>query len=162
MNIYHYHPDTFEYLVSSEAKIDPLETDKAGENVYLIPANATDKEPPVFTSNQIPVMVNGNWEIKEDHRGKIVYDKATAQELTISEIGEIPADFTLLVPCKYPKWDGTKWVEDESRKPTYADLRRPEYPPMTDYLDGVVKGDQAQVDKYIADCLAVKAKYPKE
>jgi hypothetical protein len=30
-----------------------------------------------------------------------------------------------------------------------------------DYLDGVVKGDQAQIDKYIADCLAVKVKYPK-
>jgi len=30
-----------------------------------------------------------------------------------------------------------------------------------DYIDGVVKGDQAQIDKYIADCLAVKAKYPK-
>jgi hypothetical protein len=39
--------------------------------------------------------------------------------------------------------------------------RAEEYPPMTDYLDGIVKGDQAQIDKYIADCLAVKAKYPK-
>jgi len=28
-------------------------------------------------------------------------------------------------------------------------------------LDGIVKGDQAQIDKYIADCLAVKEKYPK-
>jgi hypothetical protein len=46
--------------------------------------------------------------------------------------------------------------------PTYAEKRAAEYPPMTDYLDGVVKGDQAQIDKYIADCLAVKAKYPKE
>ncbi len=36
-----------------------------------------------------------------------------------------------------------------------------EYPPMEDYLDGIVKGDTAQVDKYIADCLAVKDKYPK-
>jgi hypothetical protein len=35
------------------------------------------------------------------------------------------------------------------------------YPPHTDYLDGIVKNDQAQVDKYIADCLAVKAQYPK-
>jgi hypothetical protein len=35
------------------------------------------------------------------------------------------------------------------------------YPPHADYLDGIVKGDQAQVDKYIADCLAVKALYPK-
>ena len=45
--------------------------------------------------------------------------------------------------------------------PTYAQKRAAEYPPYTDYLDGVVKADQAQIDKYIADCLAVKAKYPK-
>jgi hypothetical protein len=32
---------------------------------------------------------------------------------------------------------------------------------MTDYLDGVVKGDQAQIDAYIAACLAVKAENPK-
>ena len=44
---------------------------------------------------------------------------------------------------------------------TYAEKRAAEYPPMTDYLDGVVKSDQAQIDKYIADCQAVKAKYPK-
>lgn len=44
---------------------------------------------------------------------------------------------------------------------TYAQKRSAEYPPMTDYLDGVVKNDQTQIAKYIADCLAVKAKYPK-
>ena len=43
----------------------------------------------------------------------------------------------------------------------YQRLRAREYPPMTDYLDGIAKGDQAQIDKYIADCQAVKAKYPK-
>lgn len=43
----------------------------------------------------------------------------------------------------------------------YKYKRAREYPPITDYLDGVVKGDQEQIDKYIADCLAVKAKYPK-
>jgi hypothetical protein len=43
----------------------------------------------------------------------------------------------------------------------YISKRAAEYPPITDYIDGVVKGDQAQIDKYIADCLAVKAKYPK-
>lgn len=44
---------------------------------------------------------------------------------------------------------------------TYADYRRAEYPPIADYLDGVVKSDQAQIDAYIAACLAVKDKYPK-
>ena len=43
----------------------------------------------------------------------------------------------------------------------YQRKRVREYPPITDYLDGVVKGNQAQIDKYIADCLAVKEKYPK-
>lgn len=50
------------------------------------------------------------------------------------------------------------WVDPNA----YKAKRASEYPPITDYLDGVVKGDQAQIDKYIADCLAVKAKYPKE
>jgi hypothetical protein len=44
---------------------------------------------------------------------------------------------------------------------TYAQKRAAEYPSMADYLDGIVKGDQAQVDAYVAACLAVKAKYPK-
>ena len=43
----------------------------------------------------------------------------------------------------------------------YQRQRAREYPPMADYLDGVVKGDQAQIDAYIAACQAVKAKYPK-
>ena len=43
----------------------------------------------------------------------------------------------------------------------YIEKRQKEYPPMTDYLDGIAKGDQAQIAKYIADCQAVKAKYPK-
>ena len=49
------------------------------------------------------------------------------------------------------------WVDPNE----YIYLREEAYPPHTDYLDGIVKGDQAQVDKYIADCLAVKAQYPK-
>ena len=44
---------------------------------------------------------------------------------------------------------------------TYAQKRAAEYPPMTDYLDGMVKGDQAQIDAYIDACQAVKNKYPK-
>ena len=43
----------------------------------------------------------------------------------------------------------------------YKESRQSEYPPMVDYIDGIVKGDQAQVQAYIDACLAVKAKYPK-
>ena len=43
----------------------------------------------------------------------------------------------------------------------YKDQRAAEYPDFRDYLDGIVKGDNAQVQAYIDACLAVKAKYPK-
>jgi hypothetical protein len=49
------------------------------------------------------------------------------------------------------------WTDPEA----YKAQRQREYPPMTDYLDGIAKGDQAQIDKYIADCQAVKSRYPK-
>jgi hypothetical protein len=49
------------------------------------------------------------------------------------------------------------WVDPEA----YKAKRQAEYPPFTDYLDGIAKGDQVQINKYIADCNAVKAKYPK-
>ena len=63
--------------------------------------------------------------------------------------------------------DGNEVAYDKSAVQAYVDAhayiakRASEYPPVTDWLDGMVKNDQAQIDKYIADCLAVKAKYPK-
>ncbi len=76
--------------------------------------------------------------------------------------------------------DEVKWFDKTKTQPTDAQIadeivrlqaafyafeyqrkRAAEYPPMADYLDAIVKSDQAQIDKYIADCLAVKAKYPK-
>ena len=57
------------------------------------------------------------------------------------------------------KW--TKEYEAYLSANAYKEKRQPNYPPMENYLDGIVKGDQAQIDKYIADCLAVKERYPK-
>lgn len=49
------------------------------------------------------------------------------------------------------QWQDTKYQRD----------RKQEYPPIEDYIDGVVKGDQDQIDEYIQKCISVKAKYPK-
>jgi len=63
--------------------------------------------------------------------------------------------------------DGNEVAYDKVAVQAYVDAhayiakRAAEYPNPAEYLDGVVKGDQAQIDKYIADCLAVKAKYKK-
>lgn len=54
--------------------------------------------------------------------------------------------------------EAARWAEFNNR---YDVKRVAEYPPITDYIDGVVKGDQAQVQAYIDACLAIKVKYPK-
>lgn len=77
-------------------------------------------------------------------------------------------------------YESLEWLDEEQSKPTkeeieaeitrleeeykskeYARLREAEYPPITDYIDGVVKGDQNQINAYISACQAVKNKYPK-
>ena len=46
---------------------------------------------------------------------------------------------------------------------TYAENRSKEYNMILgEYLDGIVKNDQDQIDKYIEDCKAIKAKWPKD
>lgn len=78
------------------------------------------------------------------------------------------------------EYSGLDWISEDISKPAEGDLRdeaarlqteydaleyqrlrAPEYPDFKEYLDGVVKGDQAQIDAYIAACQAVKDKYPK-
>jgi hypothetical protein len=43
----------------------------------------------------------------------------------------------------------------------YARKRKEAYPDIYDYMDGIVKNDQTQINKYIADSQAVKVRYPK-
>lgn len=61
-------------------------------------------------------------------------------------------------PEEIADWEFHK---NRDRKMQYVWQRQEAYPPIVDYLDGVVKGDQAQVQAYIDACLAVKARFPK-
>jgi hypothetical protein len=78
------------------------------------------------------------------------------------------------------EYSGIEWISEDIDCPTekevndeiarlqdawnlteYSRLRAKEYPDFRDYLDGIVKSDQDQIDAYIAACQAVKDKYPK-
>lgn len=76
---------------------------------------------------------------------QVYNDLLTAQSLNKSIVGD-DSGYPILV---------------DRPTPTYAEQRMGEYPSLLDYIDGVVKNDQEQIDAYIAACLAVKAKYPK-
>ena len=73
-----------------------------------------------------------------------------------------PMPFTAEEEAEFDAMEAAKAAEQVQLANTKYQLQRAaEYPPMADYLDGIVKGDQAQVQAYIDACLAVKAKYPK-
>lgn len=104
-----------------------------------------------------------------------------AAEITLTASGVVAPDVfvadlnssnsTLVENIIPPKdWEGCKYLYENGvftkavqfvDPLAYQAQRAAEYPPMTDYLDGIVKGDQAQVQAYIDACLAVKSKYPK-
>jgi hypothetical protein len=71
------------------------------------------------------------------------------------------ADASVVVETGMPAAKREKTRSEIEGELSYATKRKAEYPPIIDYIDGVVKGDQAQIDAYIASCQAVKAKYPK-
>lgn len=52
-------------------------------------------------------------------------------------------------------------IEKNHINTEYQRQRAQEYPDISLYLDGVVKGDQKQIQDYIDACIAVKNKYPK-
>ena len=83
---------------------------------------------------------------KMPHR--LVVDLATGEQTIVEMTAE---EIAAEAAIRQADWDSK----------TYVEKRVAEYPDFTDYLDGVVKGDQAQIDAYISACLAVKAKYPK-
>ena len=117
MQIYHYHPATGVLLYASDADQSPLE-----ENVFLIPANATDIEPPVAHANQVPVFSAGAWMLEPDFRGQTWFNTASGQPEMVSVIGQ-PADcLTVQAPAtQFDKWDGSKWVTDTAAQKAATD-----------------------------------------
>ena len=84
----------------------------------------------------------------------------TTVNVTTGEITQTP-----LTEVELVLFAQEKAIQDaqnvELAKTQYQRDRAAEYPSINNYIDGVVKGDQAQIQAYIDACLAVKAKYPK-
>lgn len=82
MKIYNYDGISGEYLGQSEAQKSPLE-----EDVYLIPANATDKQPIAYKNGYAVCFKEGTWQYVKDERGKTYYD-ANNNEVKITKLDQ--------------------------------------------------------------------------
>ena len=89
MNLYNYDKNTKEYLSTTLASADPMETKIRGEFVPLVPACATVIEPPKTGENEVAIFNGKVWEIKKNFRvsHKICDENFNIKDIT--EIGEI-------------------------------------------------------------------------
>lgn len=111
MTNYHYSPASREYLGHSPGEMSPLDNDYP-----LIPAYATDIEPPLPKPGFAIVWSDGQWSHIPDHRGKIVWSKQTRDRVEIFDLGEVPDDYTSIEPTSVDVWDAAteRWMTDQA------------------------------------------------
>lgn len=114
MKAYLYNNISGEYIKEIKKQLDPLESKLQKKEIYLLPSNSTDIEPPVIKENEVIVFENNEWIIIPDHRNEKFYKKDTKEEVTIKTIGEIPETLINIKPKDTDKWDinTNKWIED--------------------------------------------------
>ena len=103
MEIYNYHPEYKHLTAVSIADESPLEP-----GVYLIPAYATDIEPPTCESNQIQVFDGTSWDIIEDQRG-IYYSTQTQEIIENYDPLETPENATKEEPPEVSEGKVLNW-----------------------------------------------------
>ena len=91
---------TKEFKNEVNAQIDPLESAKAGKEIYLLPANATWDSPAV-KDGCVAVWNGETWDALEDNRKKEYWlpgDKYGAPTREMKELGPLPEGATLTAP----------------------------------------------------------------
>lgn len=100
MTVYNYNYDRIscEYLSSTPANLDVMETEIQGKEVYISPAYSTRIAPPAPKQGYATCFnaQKQKWEYAEDHRGQIVYKKEDLSEFKIEELGPIAYNLYLL------------------------------------------------------------------
>lgn len=92
MYIYHYHPKTHEYINEEQACLDPVASQKQGEDVYYTPAYATFKQPPTLPPLKIAIFENDTWTVVDDYRNEYICNEQL--DVTIMrQIGSLPEGF---------------------------------------------------------------------
>ncbi|EDA8444084.1 tail fiber assembly protein [Salmonella enterica subsp. enterica serovar Bakau] len=121
IKIFNLRSDTNEFIGAGDAYIPP----HTG-----LPANCTDVAPPDIPASHIAIFdaETQTWSLHEDHRGEMVYDTTTGNQVYISAPGPLPENVTSVSPGdEYQKWDGKAkaWVKDEVAEKA-AQLRQAE------------------------------------
>ena len=88
MKLYKYDSITKEFVSEIQPDIDPLETNKQGKTIYLIPSCTTDIKPE-NREGYAPIYSINKWEYVEDNRNKLAINLTTKVIKPINYLGEV-------------------------------------------------------------------------
>jgi len=123
MEVHHYHPETGEYLGTSQAMQDPLQP---GKFIYQI--NTTQAALPDPAPGYARVFTGEDWEQREDHRGEVRYSlnpETLGAQVKVDKIGpvdEVAPETTEKEPPEIPKgkrllWESINWQFEDLPPP---------------------------------------------
>ena len=151
------------YIGSTDCQLDPLESEKSGHPVYLLPASATFDAPMERTETKVPVYSGGVWQLKTDNRGTW-YDTSTKREIVLPFWNSATVGLTRAKPNGIPneshtagKWNIIPWADmPEAVRRKYYE-RRVESKIRERYTDGqeaavktkAIAGDTAEFDAFL-------------
>ena len=170
MLVYVYDEETKEFLREEEAFIDPLETQSKGENVYLLPANATFEKPFDKQDGKAVVFNGSSWTLIDDNRGKFTIKDNQIEEiktldpvekvLTDEEIDGLNDGTLIIVDNEVvEKPAPTKEEVSETRKQLYTKLVDPltaqisrlrDEPVMTDEINSEIERLKVERSELVA------------
>lgn len=111
------------FMGSSQAQLDPLETERKGENVYILPANSTTIAPPAQKDGYNIVWNGVSWGYQEIPKPKEPDPYIlTEEDLKRNKIGEIQARLTELSQDFVQANLGAVINDIESRKAEFKNL----------------------------------------
>lgn len=91
---YKYDKDTKEYIGFQQCQLDPLESERQGREIYLIPANCTPETPPELEPGKAIIFEKGGWQKVPDYRGRRAYN--AVHLFTVKYIGNLKPGDNLL------------------------------------------------------------------
>ena len=124
-----------------------------------IPAYSCLDAPKSVKKDKAIVRSGDRWIYPNDFRGKQVYSIETGIESIITEIGDIPLDYTLIKPAsQFDTWNGEQWVLDKNKQSEYfiqkATIRKNQ---LIDEATNQISYLQDAVDSQIATELEIKS-----
>lgn len=96
MEIYHYNPETGEFLGRDAVRPDPRVPGR-----WLIPAHATTLAPPAAPQGLAAVWSGAAWTLAEDHRGRRGW--VNGQPFTVTDLGPLPGGWSDTAPEPTPE-----------------------------------------------------------